>query len=43
LAIAFFAAGFAYLIGDSLMKGKPIFLPSNLSHPLRDRITSLKR
>ena len=42
ISIAFFVAGFAYLIGDSLLKGKPIFLPSNVSHPLRDRISSSK-
>ncbi|MEH2247624.1 APC family permease [Nostoc sp.] len=40
IAIAFFVAGFAYLIGDSLLKGKPLFLPSNFSHPLRDQANS---
>ena len=42
IAIAFFVAGFAYLIGDSLLKGKPLFLPSDLSHPLRDNVGSSK-
>lgn len=42
IAIAFFVAGFAYLIGDSLIKGKPLFLPSNVSHPLRDQVRSSK-
>ncbi|MBW4551546.1 MAG: APC family permease [Aphanocapsa sp. GSE-SYN-MK-11-07L] len=42
ISIAFFAAGFAYLIGDSLLKGKPLFLPANLSHPSRDRIGTSK-
>lgn len=42
MSLAFFVAGFAYLIGDSLLKGKPIFLPSDVSHPLRDRISSSK-
>ncbi|KAM3092334.1 hypothetical protein ACKFKF_31615, partial [Phormidesmis sp. 146-12] len=40
IAIAFFVAGFAYLIGDSLLKGKPLFLPSDVRHPLRDRVSS---
>ncbi len=43
ISIAFFAAGFAYLVGDSLLKGKPLFLPSDVSHPLRDRATSSTR
>ncbi|MBC7823319.1 MAG: hypothetical protein H7126_05495, partial [Candidatus Parcubacteria bacterium] len=30
ILIAFFVAGFAYLIGDSLLKNKPLFLPSDL-------------
>lgn len=42
IAIAFFVAGFAYLIGDSLLKGKPIFLPPDVSHPLRDKMSSSK-
>ncbi|NJK53292.1 MAG: APC family permease [Leptolyngbyaceae cyanobacterium SU_3_3] len=42
IAIAFFVAGFAYLIGDSLLKGKPLFLPSDLRHPLRDQVSSSK-
>ncbi|MGV0024956.1 hypothetical protein [Phormidesmis priestleyi] len=42
IAMAFFVGGFAYLIGDSLLKGKPLFLPSDLSHPLRDRVASSK-
>lgn len=42
ISIAFFVAGFAYLIGDSLLKGKPIFLPPDVSHPLRDRVKSSK-
>ena len=42
VSIAFFVAGFAYLIGDSLLKGKPIFLPSDVSHPLREQISSSK-
>ena len=36
IAIAFFIGGFAYLIGDSLLKGKPIFLPQDTIHPLRN-------
>jgi len=40
VSIAFFVAGFAYLIGDSLHKGKPLFLPANMVHPLRDRAGS---
>jgi basic amino acid/polyamine antiporter, APA family len=35
ISIGFFALGFAYLIFDSLRKGKPLFLPSDVSHPLR--------
>ena len=42
ILIAFFVAGFAYLIGDSLLKNKPLFLPSDLSHPLRDRAGASK-
>ncbi len=42
ISIAFFAAGFAYLIGDSLLKGKPIFLPADMNHPLRDRVDASK-
>jgi basic amino acid/polyamine antiporter, APA family len=38
ISIAFFVAGFAYLIGNSLLKGTPIFLPSNVNHPLRDQM-----
>ena len=40
IAIAFFVVGFAYLIGDSLIKGKPLFLPADISHPLRDNVGS---
>jgi basic amino acid/polyamine antiporter, APA family len=40
IAIAFFLAGFAYLIGDSLIKGKPLFLPADITHPLRDSVGS---
>jgi len=43
LAIAFFAAGFAYLIGDSLLKGKPIFLPKDLIHPMRTNVVDSSR
>lgn len=42
IAIAFFAAGFAYLIGNSLIKGTPIFLPSDVNHPMREKIGSSK-
>jgi APA family basic amino acid/polyamine antiporter len=42
ISIAFFVAGFAYLIGDSLLKGKPLFLPADMSHPLRDRADASK-
>ncbi|MGL5083665.1 MAG: APC family permease [Microcoleaceae cyanobacterium] len=42
LSIAFFVAGFAYLIGDSMIKGRPLFLPADLSHPLRDQVSSSK-
>jgi basic amino acid/polyamine antiporter, APA family len=42
ISIAFFAAGFAYLIGNSLLKGTPIFLPSNVRHPLREKVGSPK-
>jgi hypothetical protein len=42
ISAAFFVAGFAYLIGDSLLKRKPIFLPSNISHPLREQASSSK-
>jgi basic amino acid/polyamine antiporter, APA family len=42
ISIGFFVAGFAYLIGDSLLKGKPIFLPSNIDRPVRDPVTSSK-
>jgi amino acid transporter len=40
ISIAFFVAGFAYLLGDSLLKGKPLFLPADMVHPLRDRAIS---
>ena len=40
VAIAFFIAGLAYLVGDSMIKGKPLFLPSDLRHPLRDSVGS---
>ena len=43
IAIAFFVAGLAYLVGDSLLKGKPIFLPSDLRHPLRAKVGSKSR
>lgn len=33
IAIAFFVAGFAYLIGNSLIKGTPIFLPPDGTIP----------
>jgi basic amino acid/polyamine antiporter, APA family len=36
ISIAFFVTGFAYLLGDSLHKGKPLLLPANVVHPLRD-------
>lgn len=42
ISIAFFVAGFAYLIGDSLLKGKPLFLPPNYNHPLRERVRASK-
>jgi basic amino acid/polyamine antiporter, APA family len=42
ISIAFFAAGFVYLIGNSMLKGKPIFLPKNVSHPLRGQGNSAK-
>jgi basic amino acid/polyamine antiporter, APA family len=42
ISIAFFVGGFAYLIGDSLIKGKPLFLPSDINHPLRDGSPSSK-
>jgi basic amino acid/polyamine antiporter, APA family len=42
ISIGFFVVGFAYLIGDSLLKGKPLFLPADLRHPLRDRLSSAK-
>jgi basic amino acid/polyamine antiporter, APA family len=42
IAIAFFVAGFVYWVGDSLVKGRPLFLPPNLSHPLRDNVGSSK-
>ncbi len=42
ISIAFFVAGFAYLIGDSLIKGKPLLLPADISHPLRDRVGASK-
>jgi basic amino acid/polyamine antiporter, APA family len=40
ISIGFFVAGFAYLVGDSLLKGKPILLPSNVNHPLREQMSS---
>lgn len=40
VSVAFFVAGFAYLVEDSLHKGKPLFLPANMVHPLRDRAGS---
>jgi basic amino acid/polyamine antiporter, APA family len=42
ISIAFFVAGFAYLIGNSLFKGKPIFLPPTVNHPLREPVSSSK-
>jgi len=40
ISFGFFAAGFAYLIGDSLIKGKSLFVPADIDHPLRERIGS---
>jgi hypothetical protein len=42
MAIAFFVAGFVYLIGSSLIKGTPIFLPPDVNHPLREQVSSSK-
>ena len=42
-SVAFFVVGFAYLIGNSLTRGRPIFLPSDVSHPLRDDATQQPR
>jgi basic amino acid/polyamine antiporter, APA family len=42
ISVAFFVGGFAYLIGDSLIKGKPLFLPADINHPLRDSASSSK-
>jgi basic amino acid/polyamine antiporter, APA family len=42
VAISFFVAGLAYLVGDSLLKGKPLFLPADLRHALRKNIDSAK-
>ncbi|GAP97567.1 APC family permease [Leptolyngbya sp. NIES-2104] len=42
IAIAFFVAGFAYLVGDSLFKGKPLFLPPDMQQRLRDRVSAAK-
>ena len=42
VSIAFFIAGFVYLIGDSLLKGKPLFLPADLSHPLRASVAAAR-
>jgi basic amino acid/polyamine antiporter, APA family len=42
ISIAFFVAGFAYLIGDSLFKSKPLFLPANIRRSLKDRVGSSK-
>ena len=38
VSIAFFVGGFAYLIGNSLIRGQPIFLPAGVSHPMREKI-----
>jgi len=38
VAVAFFVGGFAYLIGNSLIRGQPIFLPPSVSHPMREKI-----
>ncbi len=40
ISIGFFVVGFIYLIGDSVLKGKPLFLPIDVRHPLRDRVGS---
>jgi basic amino acid/polyamine antiporter, APA family len=42
ISFAFFAAGFAYLVGDSLLKGKPLFLPADLRHPMRSPVDASK-
>ena len=38
VSIAFFVTGFVYLIGNSLIKGQPLFLPAGVSHPMREKI-----
>jgi amino acid transporter len=42
LSIGFFAIGLIYLVGNSLLKGKPLFLPKQINHPLRDRVGTSK-
>ena len=42
ISIAFFVVGFAYLIGNSLIKGEPIFLPFDVNHPLRQKVGASK-
>ncbi|NJL09819.1 MAG: hypothetical protein HC908_05365 [Calothrix sp. SM1_7_51] len=37
VSLAFFLGGFAYLIGNSLIKGQPLFLPHDTKHPLREK------
>ncbi len=40
VSVGFFVLGFAYLIVDSLRKGKPLFLPVDVDHPLRKETVS---
>jgi basic amino acid/polyamine antiporter, APA family len=35
ISLAFFVGGFVYLIGNSLIKNKPLLLPPDINHPLR--------
>ncbi len=40
VSAAFFVIGFAYIIARSLISGRPIFVPPNSQHPLRETIGS---
>jgi len=42
-SVAFYIAGFAYFIGNSLSRGRVIFLPQDIDHPLRNDSPETRR